>query len=371
MKKKLVIILFLFLFPLFLKAEEVNKIFISGVGEANVGSDIELSFNITYKGLDKKSNDGYGIGGYTYQLDFDDEVLVPKSIKSNEFFTTKLYKDENNKYHVIATINKDNKSKNKCNDNVLYCSDVKDTITFSVKQKKDSKALIKLFASSTYFYKIGSDLSDENKIINDTVQKVSKSIKISDKKAKSISTKNIATSIKSSNIEKTVKVALQDYKSFTDEKSNNNLSSLEIEGYDIVFDKHMLSYDINIPIDINSLGVSATCENENAKVEIEGNDDLKSNNYVVSVIVTAEDNSKKIYRINAILEKKEEVEEELETNEDIKNFVSSVKNKINDKTIKIIEIVGVSLLGLIVLVVIIKFITNRKLNKKLDNFDNL
>ena len=371
MKKKLIIILLLVIFPLFIRAEEVNKIFISGASETNVGDDIELSFNITYKGLNKKSNDGYGIGGYTYQLDFDDEVLVPKSIKSNEFFTTKIYKDENSKYHVIASINKDNKSKNKCNDNVLYCSDVKDTITFSVKQKKDSKTLIKLFASSTYFYKIGSDLSDENQIINDTVQKVSKSIKIGDKKSKSVSTKSIATSIKSSNIEKTVLVALKDYKLLADEKNNNNLSSLVIEGYDIVFDKHMLSYDINIPSDVNTLGVSATSENENATVEIIGNDDLKSNNYVVSVIVTAIDSSKKIYRINAILEKKEEVEEELETNEDIKNFVSSVKNKIDDKTIKILEIIGVSLLGLIVLVAIIKFITNRKLNKKLDNFDNL
>ena len=369
MKKKLVIILFLFLFPLFLKAEEVNKIFISGVGEANVGSDIELSFNITYKGLNKKSNDGYGIGGYTYQLDFDDEVLVPKSIKSNEFFTTKIYKDENNKYHVIATINKDNKSKNKCNDNVLYCSDVKDTIIFSVKQKKDSKTLIKLFASSTYFYKIGSDLSDENKIINDTVQKVSKSIKISDKKAKSISTKNIATSIKSSNIEKTVKVALQDYKSYTNEKSNNNLSSLEIEGYDIVFDKHMLSYDINIYSKTNSINIEAECENKDATIEIVGDDNLKKNNYVVEIIVTAPDGSQKTYKINTIISK-DETEEEIETSKDIKRLYKGLKKQFTSETIKKLKMFGICFAGIVIFIIIVKIVKNSRLNKKIKNFDD-
>ena len=57
------------------------------------------------------------------------------------------------------------------------------------------------------------------------------------------------------------------------------------------------------------------------------------------------------------------------TNEDVKAFVSGFKGKINAKTIKTLEIVGVCLLGVILLIVIIKAILNRKLNKKLKDFD--
>ena len=45
------------------------------------------------------------------------------------------------------------------------------------------------------------------------------------------------------------------------------------------------------------------------------------------------------------------------------------KSKFDEKTVKILAIIGICLLGIIVFVVIVKIITNRRLDKKLNDFD--
>lgn len=367
MKKKFIIFLLLLVFPLFISALEVDKILISGSKEAYINKEIDLTFSITYKGLDKKSTNGYGIGGYTYQLDFDDNVFVPVNIKEDDFFNKKIYKDENNKYHVIASVKIDNNSKNKCADNTLYCADVKDVITFSIKETTLDKSTVKVYASSTYLYKVGSELNDTDSMIMDSIQNIEKEIKLSKSNVKSTTVHNIVQTINSSSVEKTVTNEIDDFRHFNNEKSNNNLSKLEIEGYSIDFDKHLLTYDVNIPYNVNSLNITATSENENATVNIVGNDNLIDSNHVVEITVTSEDGNKKTYKINALTINEDD--ERIETNEDVKAFVSGFKGKINAKTIKTLEIVGACLLGVILLIVIIKAILNRKLNKKLKDFD--
>ncbi len=370
MKKKFILLLIIMLFPMIIYAQDVDKMTITGSNSAYMNKELSLTFNISFTGLDKTKTDGYGIGGYSYQLDFDDSIFVPISIKKSDFFTTNIYKDEYGKYHVVGTINKNNKSTNKCADNVLYCSNISDTITFGVKSTKSKKSTIKFFSASTYLYKVNSELKDTDRMIIDSIKDIQKDITISKSNSKSVNTNNIATTIKSTSIESMVESKVQNYKVLSDSKSNNYLSSLEIEEYPISFDKHLLTYDITVSRVVNSLNIKAVSENEKATVTIIGADDLKKNDYVVSIKVVAEDKSEKVYKINISKEIDEDEEEvQIETKEDIKEFVDTVKKKIDDKTIKMLSIIGVCLLGIIVFVLIVKFITNRRLDKKLKDFD--
>lgn len=82
--------------------------------------------------------------------------------------------------------------------------------------------------------------------------------------------------------------------------SNNNLKTLEIEGYDVNFQKDILEYTIYVE-NFDDLKIDAIPEDENAKVVIQGNYDLKNDDNI-SIIVTAEDGSVKEYKIK-LLEK--------------------------------------------------------------------
>lgn len=370
MKKKFILFLIVFIFPIFVYAQDVEKMTIGGSDKAYINKELTLTFNVAFKGIDKKSKDGYGIGGYSYQLDFDDNILVPISVKKSDYFNVNIYKDEKSRYHVVGTINKNNKSPNKCSDNALYCNNITDTVTFAVKSTKTKKTTVKFYASSIYLYKVGSELTDTDRLIIDSIKNVQKDLTITKSSSKSVNTNNISTSIKTTNIESMIESKVQNYKMVSDSKGNNYLKSLTIEDYPVSFDKHLLSYDITVPSKINTLNITAVPESEKATYTVIGADDLKKNEYVVSIIVKAEDKSEKTYKINVQREiDEDEEEQEIATKEDIKKYAESVKSKISDKTLKIIKIVGACLFAIIILIVIIKLLLNRKLDKKLKEFD--
>lgn len=86
-----------------------------------------------------------------------------------------------------------------------------------------------------------------------------------------------------------------------EEKSNNkNLKSLEVENYTLSpeFNKDTTEYDLTIPDDVNSLEIKAIAEDEKAKVEIKGNDELLTGVNTIEIKVTAEDKTVRTYRIN-------------------------------------------------------------------------
>lgn len=94
--------------------------------------------------------------------------------------------------------------------------------------------------------------------------------------------------------------------------SNNNLSSLSISGYslDKKFSSSTTSYSINVAKDVKSITVSASAEDSKAKVTTYGGTSLKGGKNTVSVVVVAENGSKKTYTIIVNKEKDpNEVEE--------------------------------------------------------------
>ena len=125
--------------------------------------------------------------------------------------------------------------------------------------------------------------------------------------------------------------------------TNNYLSKLEIEGYEIDFNKDTLEYNIKVSSDVETLDITAVAEDSSARVNIYGNSNFKEGENTVTVVVTAEDGSERTYTITVDKEAKKEVVKEEETKEE-----ENGNNQL-EKTIIIILIILV-IIGLLYLI---------------------
>jgi hypothetical protein len=93
--------------------------------------------------------------------------------------------------------------------------------------------------------------------------------------------------------------------------SNNDLKSLEVEGYtlDPEFNKDTTNYAIEVPKDVDSVVVNAEPDSDNATVTVEGADNLQPGENTVTVTVKAEDGTEKVYTIT-VTKEEEPVEDE-------------------------------------------------------------
>ena len=89
-----------------------------------------------------------------------------------------------------------------------------------------------------------------------------------------------------------------------EEKSNKNLSSLEVVGYNInpYFNKNNSTYTVIIPKDVSSIDINAEPEATGAIVRVSGNTKLTKSENTVSVRVTAQDGTSKVYTITVLKE---------------------------------------------------------------------
>jgi len=120
--------------------------------------------------------------------------------------------------------------------------------------------------------------------------------------------------------------------------NNNYLSSIKLSEGNINFDKETLVYNIEVNSDVNYIEVEAKAESSKAKVEIINNKDINEDK-PITITVTAEDESQRIYLINVI---KKEEEPVLSSNNLIKNiYIENYKLKFkstkNNYTLKIKE----------------------------------
>ncbi len=92
-----------------------------------------------------------------------------------------------------------------------------------------------------------------------------------------------------------VSISKNDYRS-----ANNNLESLSIEGYNLIFDKERLSYTLIVDNAVTSVNISAVAEDEMAKVSGTGSKSLKIYSNVFNIVVTAENTVTKTYSVNVV-----------------------------------------------------------------------
>lgn len=141
---------------------------------------------------------------------------------------------------------------------------------------------------------------------------------------------------------------------------SNKLAGLNIKDYNIneQFDENTLDYTASVPYEVENLEINATSADENAKVEIKGNNNLKVGENVITITVTPtdEENEIKIYNITVI-------REEYLSEEPTSEFVpGTIDKKDNSNIILIILIVLVSLT--IIGVAAYLIFSNKKKNKK-------
>ena len=99
------------------------------------------------------------------------------------------------------------------------------------------------------------------------------------------------------------------------EASNTNLETLAIENVLLypVFDNNITNYDAEVSKDVEKLNILAIPENENAKTEIIGNNNLKEGKNLIKVIITAQDGiTKKEININVYKRNSKEEDNYLE-----------------------------------------------------------
>lgn len=86
--------------------------------------------------------------------------------------------------------------------------------------------------------------------------------------------------------------------------SNNNLSNIVIDGYELDFDKDKLEYTINVDANVTELDISALVEDPKSWAKIEGNESFEEGENIVTIKVYAEDGSTKTYTIKVNKAKK-------------------------------------------------------------------
>lgn len=89
---------------------------------------------------------------------------------------------------------------------------------------------------------------------------------------------------------------------------DNNLSSLNIEGFDINFDSSVTEYSITVPNDTKKVKVGASANDGNASVDGIGDYDVKEGNNEINIVVTAENGDTKVYKINVVVKELDPIE---------------------------------------------------------------
>ena len=121
-----------------------------------------------------------------------------------------------------------------------------------------------------------------------------------DLNAVSISSTSVTLKAKSSSNSENNSNSKSDTKD-TSKSSNANLIGLTIKTKDYnipVFSKDKTSYSVTVPNDVDSLEVKPKKADSKAKVKVTGNDNLEVGTNIINVVVTAEDGTTKIYKIN-------------------------------------------------------------------------
>ena len=126
--------------------------------------------------------------------------------------------------------------------------------------------------------------------------------------------------------------------------SNNNLSNIVIEGYEIDFDKDVLEYKITVGSDVTSLDISAVVEDYSAWAKIEGNENFKEGENVVTITVYAQDGSTKTYTLLVNKEKAKNPTVVVDDEED------DEESNINTEKVVIIILIILVVIGLLYLI---------------------
>lgn len=162
------------------------------------------------------------------------------------------------------------------------------------------------------------------------------------------------------------------------ELSNCNLEVMAIESglFEPAFDSNITEYQLEVSNNITSLNIFAVPENENAKIEISGTNNLEVGDNLIEIIVTSQDEKmQKKYSVHAYRKTKRETKEDEEVKKDNdekvqellyennseyniqKTKLVSTQQKINKNTLKL----GILLSIVFVVLIIVALLKSKKI----------
>ena len=366
MKKfyKIIILLLLLMIPLNIKAAGIYASFVSGPDSIKIGTEFSETFNIRFDGIKQNDKDSLGVAAVVFELVFDDTVLTPTGINSNGWTSELDYDEKEKKYYIASTIGLH--PEYVCSDGILNCGRYNITVEFLVNDTKKGTTSIKIGEIQVGFHKQILDESitfDEKNLViakgkgeNTHTITIKDNEKVSTVVEKPSIVKNTDKVDISKNVKNNTKTPTsktpQDTTTSTDKK-NNHLKSLQIENYDITFDKYKNIYSIEVPSDVNELKVTAVAEGAKAKVEITGADNLENNKNRVNIVVTPEEGDTKTYIINV-------------TKIEDKKVAKKKGFSLTEDQIEIGKYALIGLAGFIILIVIIIKIRDKIVEKGID-----
>ena len=358
----LLLILVLLLIPTNINAASVKKISISGDSTIKTGQTITQTFNIDIYGASKNVK-GLGIGAIIFNIELDKNVFTMTGKSKVDSFSTDVYDEDD--YYIITNTIDETDTLNRCLDGVLYCGNFSISLEFYVNDTNIDSSVIKMSDVNIVFFEVGAEeYSESDAIIVSSDEVSSKTITIN----KGESSQNEAPS----SISVGSKEDNNTYSNITNNSSSNTnndnnidtyLSSLEIKGYNIEFDKNKSDYKVFIDKGVNKLEINAKAEKEDSKIDIYGADDLKESDYEVVIIVTSNSGYKRIYNIKALENTSDEVDKS-----DDKSIINSALNWIKKHKNYLYIGAGILLFVIIVIIIILK-IKNKKEDKMFKNFD--
>lgn len=189
-------------------------------------------------------------------------------------------------------------------DPVLILSDkidVKDILESNNYSKKGSKSV--LFNESGSITFGPAKLDDKEYLIS--AYDESGNIKIGSSYSVSVKEKEVVTTT-----EKTTTTTTTTAKAAS---NNNYLVSIKVNNEDILnFDKDKIKYTIDYDYEVSKVSISAKTEEDTASVEISGDKELKVGENVITLTVSAEDLSTRVYKVIINREDKKEFNTKLE-----------------------------------------------------------
>lgn len=354
---KLIIILIVVasIFAIYIKANAASTVGSASISytvnnNANIGDEITAKVNVNNVNVDSSNIGICGVGG---NISFDSDYLEFISATGmSSPYAVSVNKNNNYKFAGIdftlsngfssatdiitlkfktlktgsTTLSLANVLLNDCNNNKLSVTPVSKTITIGTPVIKDSNNYLSslsvtgytispAFNKNTTSYSLTVPNNVSSVTVNATKESVKATLTGTGNKSLSVGANNISVVVTAENGNKRTYTITVTRQSASQKSSDNSLKDLSVPGYTLspAFSKDNLDYTLKVPNDATKIDVKAITNDEKSSVKIIGNTDLKVGNNVVTVEVTAEDGSKKTYKITVTREEEKKNEPVLDS----------------------------------------------------------
>lgn len=356
MKKVLLFLIMFFMFNIEVNAATIGTPSMTGTNEVKAGESFKITISVPFN-IDEFSEPLVGVVSMGIGIKYDKDIFVLTEASSPDLKTTTF--NEDNYIAIVSYLENTLTGPNAC-DFGLFCGTYKLNLTFFAKDDSPSST-ISLVEAGAIFADMETYEDEDDMIEKEISVNINRTIKVNPGTVTNIPNDNIGPNISIPTLPHIT--TTKSTTSSTTKASNNMITDLAVDGYDIGFDVHKLNYRLTVPEAVNSLNISVKLEDKTAKYNIIGADDLAAHDNTATIEITAQDGSKRTYTIKITHEGKKEEAATTTTAEKKKTSLLATKIPKLPKNIKKYLIIGGIVIGVLI---IISFICGRINSHKVD-----